>query len=566
MRRPRFASGSPYRVLCRQFLLRVVDLESLSIQADIPRFLGQFAGVLLMLSFLHSMFAYIETAASPWTVEQYLLRCSMFVSGLITVMCWEATFPDRRDVMVLSVLPVNVPTILLAKVSSTGALLGLGLVALNAVPSLVVALLLGEMHRSAGAALQAFAAYWAATLVASLFLYGSVLALQGFLSVLLSRRVFLSISAVLQLVVFTFLLGVFFLAPGLAGPEPLLGLSKHAALGWLPPFWFSAVMNQMSGTMPKELAWLARRGWIGFGFAVGGAGVAMLASYLHTMKRTLEQQDLIPRARSMRWSRCLPGSGSVQATLLTFSVRSLLRSRHHRVAYAFYLSIVLAMGFSCAHEALATAMPHAMPESFLTLSLLMLSIAVCGLRSVMSLPITLNANWMLRLTELSSPERYLGATRLVLLWLAAVPVWLICAALAGLFRPFVLSAEHLVILALAGAILVELNTLNVAKIPFACSYLPGKSDVQVRFWAAVLVLLPIVSVFALEEHRMLTRAHAYPWIFTSLGALALSLWVWNKRMARSTVLHFEDVEPEVLTTLRLGGMLGAPLVEVGRGN
>ena len=40
-------------MLYRQFLLRVVDLEALSIEADIPRFLGQFAGVLIMIS-LHS--------------------------------------------------------------------------------------------------------------------------------------------------------------------------------------------------------------------------------------------------------------------------------------------------------------------------------------------------------------------------------------------------------------------------------------------------------------------------------------------------------------------------------
>ena len=39
-----------FRVLYRQFLLRVIDLESLSIEADIPRFLGQFAGILLFFS------------------------------------------------------------------------------------------------------------------------------------------------------------------------------------------------------------------------------------------------------------------------------------------------------------------------------------------------------------------------------------------------------------------------------------------------------------------------------------------------------------------------------------
>jgi hypothetical protein len=44
-----------FRVLYGQFLLRVIDLEALSIEADIPRFLGQFAGVLIMISLLQAV-------------------------------------------------------------------------------------------------------------------------------------------------------------------------------------------------------------------------------------------------------------------------------------------------------------------------------------------------------------------------------------------------------------------------------------------------------------------------------------------------------------------------------
>ena len=39
-----------FRLLYRQFLLRVIDLESLSIEADIPRVLGQFAAILITIS------------------------------------------------------------------------------------------------------------------------------------------------------------------------------------------------------------------------------------------------------------------------------------------------------------------------------------------------------------------------------------------------------------------------------------------------------------------------------------------------------------------------------------
>ena len=43
-----------FRVLYRQFLLRVIDLEALSIEADIPSYLGQFAGILIMISLCHA--------------------------------------------------------------------------------------------------------------------------------------------------------------------------------------------------------------------------------------------------------------------------------------------------------------------------------------------------------------------------------------------------------------------------------------------------------------------------------------------------------------------------------
>ena len=48
-----------FRVLYGQFLLRVIDLEALSIQADVPGFLGQFAGVLLMMGLVHSVVTYV---------------------------------------------------------------------------------------------------------------------------------------------------------------------------------------------------------------------------------------------------------------------------------------------------------------------------------------------------------------------------------------------------------------------------------------------------------------------------------------------------------------------------
>jgi hypothetical protein len=48
-----------FRVLYGQFLLRIVDFEALSVEADVTGFLGQFAGIAIMLSLIHTFIAYI---------------------------------------------------------------------------------------------------------------------------------------------------------------------------------------------------------------------------------------------------------------------------------------------------------------------------------------------------------------------------------------------------------------------------------------------------------------------------------------------------------------------------
>ena len=110
-----------FRVLFRQFLLRVVDLEALSIKADVIGFLGQFAGVLIMLSLILSVMA----GMYPVAAEETLIFFTVLTVGLITVITWDATFPDRRDVLVLAPLPVKPRTLLAAKVTASGAVLAL---------------------------------------------------------------------------------------------------------------------------------------------------------------------------------------------------------------------------------------------------------------------------------------------------------------------------------------------------------------------------------------------------------------------------------------------------------
>jgi hypothetical protein len=545
-----------FRVLYRQFLLRVVDLEALSIEADIPRFLGQFAGVLIMFSLIHMFDAFLMSLSGRphapevllafiWSKEQSLISEMMLVVGLIAVVSWDSIFPDRRDVMVLSPLPIGPLTILLAKVSASGAIVGMSVVALNIASGFAWPLVLGGLPHF----LRFCSAYWFTMAAASLFLYCAVLTIQGFTALLLPRRIFLSLSAILQLGAYGLFIGAFFLLPTFTNLAQWADPRNHRVLALSPPYWFFALFNQLTGSLPPALAWLAHRAWMGLGFAVIGAAASLILCYLGTMKKTVEEPDLVPRVRGLRWT---PRFGSsLETAIILFSFRSIARSRQHRVVLAFYFSLVFGIAFSMARSELSPIALRPIAPEFLMSTIIMMVLAVVGLRNVFPLPISLNANWVLRVTQLCPSHKYIAATRRCQLLFAVLPVWLLTACLSLCFRPWNQVAEHLVILALLGWVFAEISLVGFYKVPFTCSYLPGKTNIQFAFWGFAIVLIVLALSFAPFEMQVLGEPFRYAGLLIVLGVAACGLWTFNRHSADSAVLYFEELPDPVITTLGL---------------
>src|ERR1700691_3965442 len=141
------------RVLYRQFLFRVFDLEVLSAhaQGDANKLLGQFAALLIFVSVGVSFGALILTDPKlpgrdprdsvlvyAMLAQHFVIATTMLVVGLVAVLSWDATFPDRRDVLVLAPLPVRARTMFLAKVAAVAAALGLTIVLLHCAMGLIL--------------------------------------------------------------------------------------------------------------------------------------------------------------------------------------------------------------------------------------------------------------------------------------------------------------------------------------------------------------------------------------------------------------------------------------------
>lgn len=542
-----------FRALYHHFLFRILDSELLSSDADPERLLGQIATALLSFSALVSVpVLFMGGSPIPQTVlrtfEHFFIATTMLVVGLFSVLTWDAVFPDRLDVLVLAPLPLRSRTIFLAKISSTAAGLGVATGALNGTSGLLWPLLFAPPHSGLFGDLRSLAAFWITLLAAALFVFGSTLTLQGVASQLLPHQLFLRLSAVLQIAVFCLLISVYVLEPSLESHAAMLAPANHHLLACLPSYWFLGLFQQLSGAHAPEFIWLARRAWIAVGAVLIGILFTVLLSYLRNMRKAVEQPDILPIPHRSRWTMPWPRDSATRS-ILHFALCTILRSRQHRTILSFYLGA----GFGVMLILLrpATTGGHNIAVPLLAASVLLPITTAAAMRTVFSIPVALPANWLFRVAAFHPARTYIAAIRRVFLLLAVAPIW-ICFAIAMLsLWPWRIAVPHLLMLALLGSILADLCLIGFRKIPFTCSYRPGRANLQFAIWGA-LALLPLTLLGASYEWRSLHTTTGRFLFATALILPAAALRWWSSRAAAQVhTLHFEDLEQPPIVSLEL---------------
>lgn len=332
--------------------------------------------------------------------------------------------------------------------------------------------------------IRAFVVYWVTMFAASAFIFCCVLGLQG-LAAQLPRRYFLRLSPLLQSAVLCVVVGTYFLQPTWATPETLVSAQSNGLLSWSPSFWFLGFYQQLSGC--PELAMSARRAWLALAIALSLTALAYALSYFRTLRKIVEEPDILPGAHR---TLCLPSfAASPQSTIVLFSIRTLLRSRPHRMILAFYLGIALAITILLVKSPSAnTASWHDIGTPLLASTALVMIFAVVGTRVAFSLPVDLPANWIFRTAPLGAGSACRSGYRRSLWTLAVAPVWFTSAALLLGLWPWRMALAHLLLIACLAAGLVEFFLPGNQKIPFACAWLPGRSNFHIAFVICALLL------------------------------------------------------------------------------
>jgi hypothetical protein len=154
---------------------------------------------------------------------------------------------------------------------------------------------------------------------------------------------------------------------------------------------------------------------------------------------------------------------------------------------------------------------------------------------------------------LAGVSHCVAARRQAFLVVAVLPV---CVGSAVFFLrawPLGPAMSHLAVLGLIGLLLIELCLRGARKIPFTCSYLPGRSRLHIAVYVAIGLLFPLTFTAAQFERTILQSSALTTTMLALLGVawIAVRWQAARSDASGASTPEFEDEPAERVLTLEV---------------
>ena len=505
-------------------------------------------GLLLARTFMVK-YAVLMGTGTPERYRRALLGDDMLIIGLpmllvafVTLLVSHSLFPDERDFRILGPLPV--PRFVVFRAKLTALLMFTGLFTAAAHVSLLPLTLLTSLNPWGEHNVFLRLIAWAiASLTGSAFAILAITAVVGVLVLALSR----SQLQVLSTFMHSMVLGLLVVCLPLVSHLPTFGPALSSRAPWIlavPPAWFLGLQRTLQGQGDSWLVQLAGVGLIATLLAATVVGVTYLVLF-----RQFERLMLRPAPTSSPWWRAdrLPIRSRLSPAFegaYGFTMKTIGRSQLHQGV----LVGLSACGIGLATVFLTSAR---ITTSAMFVPFLLMFACGVGARAALALPIDYRANWIFQVTEerLTRREQLRAVDRLVTLYVIAVPL-ATAAPLLWMAHDTRALLPAVVIVAI-GLVFVHAVLLDWRRIPFTCSYLPGKRFIghSALIGVAACILFTVTG----GGFVRLATVDATLGTIVAVSLLLIGYWLRGRRLLNwtRTPLMFEDEFPDQLLQLRL---------------
>jgi hypothetical protein len=528
-----------------------------------------FVAALLSLAILFpqlvlAKYASLSAGASPDRYRQalvadqlFMISVAMFVVGLIAVLVCQSLFPDETDYRVLMVLPMTRRLVFGAKVL---ALLIFSSIFIGAT-NLVFGLAFGAASGGRWAEhdmLTRMLVHGGVTGAASVFAGATAMAGQGLVTVLSPRSWMRTASVTAQSLMICAL--ILCLPAVFRVSSQAFLRTRPRLLYFIPAGWFLGLEQVLLGNEETYFRRLAALSVFGFAATVFIILICYFILYRHFDQLMIRSSRAASHSkRGSGWLRFRrsdtrhPAKAAVQG----FTSATLRRSGLHQVVF----SAVSAFGLALALNRLlgvpsgwwlsdAGASPR-LVSGLLAIPFLLTLILVAAVRSALLMPLDVRANWIFRLTEDDAARHQAleAVERTMIRWGVAPSL-----ALSFLIEVRILgwgqALTAFLLTALFALLLVEVVLRNWYRIPFTCTYIPGKRPLVQAILFALLSYTIFVNIGSLLVDVSLQSSSLAA---VMLGGVLTVIVVWMRRRRlenwKRTPFEFEDSLPDDLQVI-----------------
>jgi hypothetical protein len=530
------------RLLSRTFFTRLFESELMP--EGLPQVQLVLWGALLaatptswmsmMVTERYQRLAFTQPLALEFAADRMVLvTLSMMAIGVVGLIIWDGVFPDRRDVRILGPLPVRGWRFVVARLAALGRVYLIFAAPLCLLQSIVFPMVVAG-YGDPVPRWHGILAHLLTVLMAYTFVFTSLIAIQCLLLLSFGRRAAQHVSVAFQLLFAVGIVQLIVFLPDLGrllreGGRAHEGLSAVSAL---PPTWFFGLYELST----VGLYW---------------------ASYGVLSRRALEGP--LPRPRRKKGEhlagvlRLLPAprfNAPLRAAIRQFSIRTITRSRYHRMMLAIYAGVALAIIFSswisvAVRDGGIRQWRPGVP--MLSMPLIFQFLMLIGIRVVIAVPSEPRARWVFRVAEPADRVAAITGARDAMMVLVVAPTAAFALAQGLIFWSVPAALSHTAFCWVIGRLFADLLLMRTDKLPFACTYFPGKSRVFTLWPLYVMAFFLYTLLLAALDLALIGYPRGWVWFgLVAACLIALVAFAHRRVLSTATGLRFEEEDPDLM--------------------